>query len=288
MVQASDGDDPRVLVSTGWLAARLNDPDLRIIDATWFLGGERDAHGEYLAAHIPGARFWDLDQIADPRSDLPHMAPPPELFVSRMREMGIGDGQQVVVYDNSPLHSAARVWWTFKLMGKENVAVLDGGLARWQAEGRALESGASTLRERHINVQRRAELVSDVTRVASASKLGDHEIVDARAPERFRGEAPEPRPGLRAGHIPGARNLPFGRLYAEDGGLKPAAELRAEFQAAGVDLSRPVITTCGSGVTAASLFLALDRIGHRDHSLYDGSWAEWGSFPDLKIATGDA
>lgn len=288
MTQTTDSDDPRVLVSTEWLAAHLNDPDLRIIDATWFLEPGRDARAEYMDAHIPGARFFDLDEISDKRSELPHMAPQPEMFISRMRAMGIGDGHQVVVYDNSPVHSAARVWWTFKLMGKADVAMLDGGFAKWQAEGRAIEDMPPILRDRHITVSRQAGLVRDVTQVAAASKLASHEIVDARAEARFRGEAAEPRPGLRAGHIPGSKNLPFCRLYNGDGTLKSPDALRAEFQAAGVDLAKPIITSCGSGVTAASLFLALDRIGHRDHSLYDGSWAEWGSFPDLKIATGDA
>lgn len=281
-------DDPKTLISTDWLAAHLNDPDLRILDATWFLDPERDPRQEYNDAHIPNARFFDVDEISDTRSNLPHMAPQPEKFISRMRAMGIGDGHQVVIYDNSPLHSAARVWWLFRLMGKTDVAVLDGGFAKWQAEGREIEDMPPITRDRHMTVQRQAGLVRDVTQVAAASKLGDHEIIDARAPERFRGEAAEPRPGLRAGHIPGAKNLPFGRLFNQDGTMKPVDELRAEFEAAGVDLSRPAITTCGSGITAAVLFLALERIGHRDHSLYDGSWAEWGSFPDLDVATGDA
>ena len=288
MSRVSDSDDPKVLVSTGWLAEHLRDPDLRIIDATWFLEPGRDAHAEYLAAHIPGARFFDLDAISDQRSALPHMAPTPEQFVSRVRAMGIGDGHQVVIYDNSPLHSAARVWWTFRLMGLNNVAMLDGGLPKWLAEGRPVDALPPQVRDRHLNVQRRPDLVRDVTQVAAASKLGDHEIIDARPLARFRGEVAEPRPGLRSGHIPGSKSLPFGQLYAADGTLKPVPELRAVFEGAGVDLSRPAITTCGSGVTAASLFLALERIGHKDHSLYDGSWAEWGSFPDLKIATGDA
>ncbi|SNR53829.1 3-mercaptopyruvate sulfurtransferase [Paracoccus sediminis] len=282
-------DDPKTLVSTDWLAAHLNDPDLRILDASWHMpAAGRDARAEYDAAHIPGARFFDIDAISDTRSALPHMAPPVEMFVSRMRAMGVGDGHQVVVYDNSDVRSAARVWWTFRLMGKTNVAVLDGGFAKWQAEGRAVEDMAPVLRDRHITVQRQAGLVRDVTQVALASKLGDHQIVDARAPERFRGEAAEPRPGLRSGHIPGARNVPFGRLLNADGTMRAPDALRTEFEAAGVDLKKPVITSCGSGVTAAVLALALERIGHRNHSLYDGSWAEWGSFPDLPIATGDA
>lgn len=282
-------DDPKTLVSTGWLADHLNDPDLRLIDASWHMPATgRDARAEYMDAHIPGARFFDIEAISDSRSALPHMAPPVELFISRMRAMGIGDGHQIVIYDNSDVRSAARVWWTFRLMGKADVAVLDGGFAKWQAEGREIEDMPPMLRDRHITVQRQAGLVRDVTQVAAASKLRDHEIIDARAPERFRGEVAEPRPGLRAGHIPGARNLPFGRLFNDDGTMKDPDALRAEFQAAGVDLSKPAITSCGSGVTAAILSLALERIGHRNHSLYDGSWTEWGSFPDLEIATGDA
>ncbi|SIS53629.1 3-mercaptopyruvate sulfurtransferase [Paracoccus saliphilus] len=282
-------DDPKTLVSTEWLARHLNDPDLRVIDASWHMpAAGRDARAEYDGAHIPGARFFDIEAISDKRSELPHMAPPVEMFISRMRAMGVGDGHQVVVYDNSDVRSAARVWWTFRLMGKTDVAVLDGGFAKWQAEGRPIEDMPPVLRDRHITVQRQAGLVRDVTQVAAASKLGDHEIIDARAPERFRGEADEPRPGLRAGHIPGSTNLPFGRLLNKDGTMKDPEAIRAEFEAAGVDLSKPAITSCGSGVTAAILSLALERIGHRNHSLYDGSWTEWGSFPDLEIATGDA
>lgn len=282
-------DDPKTLVSTDWLAAHLDDPDLRIIDGSWHMAASgRDARAEYEAAHIPGARFFDIDAIADTRSELPHMAPPPELFVSRLRAMGIGDGHQVVVYDNADTHSAARVWWTFRLMGKTDVAMLDGGFAKWQAEGRPVEDLPAITRDRHMTVQRQAALVRDVTQVAAASKLRDQQIVDARPPGRFAGTDPEPRPGLRAGHIPGARNVPASKLYAADGTMKPVADLRAAFESAGVDLSRPVITTCGSGITAASLALALERIGKRDWSLYDGSWTEWGSYPDLKIETGDA
>lgn len=282
-------DDARVLVSTDWLAARLDDPQLRVLDASWHMPASgRDARAEFEAAHIPGARFFDIDAISDTRSALPHMAPPPEIFASRVRALGVGDGQQVVIYDDSAVRSAARAWWTFRLMGYRDVAVLDGGLGKWRAEGRALDSQPATIRDRHLTPRRQPDLVCDVTQVARAAKLGDPQIVDARAPERFRGEAPEPRPGLRAGHIPGSLNLPFGRLLNEDGTLKAPDDLREAFAQAGVDLARPVITTCGSGVTAAILFLALERIGHQNHALYDGSWTEWGSFPDLTIATGDA
>ncbi|MBW7055262.1 3-mercaptopyruvate sulfurtransferase [Paracoccus bogoriensis] len=282
-------DDPRVLVSTDWLAARLDDPQLRVLDASWHMPASgRDARAEFEAAHIPGARFFDIDAISDTRSALPHMAPPPETFASRVRALGVGDGQQVVIYDDSAVRSAARAWWTFRLMGYRDVAVLDGGLGKWRAEGRALDSQPAMIRDRHLTPRRQPDLVCDVTQVARAAKLGNPQIVDARAPERFRGEAPEPRPGLRAGHIPGSLNLPFGRLLNQDGTLKAPGDLRKAFTDAGVDLARPVITTCGSGVTAAILFLALERIGHQNHALYDGSWTEWGSFPDLTIATGDA
>lgn len=280
-------DDPKTLVSTAWLAAHRSDPDLRVIDASWYLpDAGRDAKAEYKAAHIPGARFFDIDEITDNRSNLPHMAPPPEKFVSRMRAMGIGDGHQVVVYDGSGLFSAARVWWTFRLMGKTDVAVLDGGFPKWQAEGREVEDMPPVLRDRHITVSRQHALVKDVTQVAHAAKLGEAEIIDARSAARFKGEAPEPRPGLRAGHIPGSKNVPYASLLNPDGTMKPVADLRAVFEAAGVNLSRPAITSCGSGVTAAILSLALERMGHKNHALYDGSWAEWGMYEDLAVEKG--
>ena len=283
----SPQDDPKTLVSTDWLARHLRDPDLRVLDASWFLPGvERDAKAEYEAAHIPGARFFDINEIADLRSDLPHMAPPPEKFISRMRAMGVGDGHQVVVYDSAGIFSAARVWWTFRLMGKTDVAVLDGGFPKWQAEGREIEDMAPVMRDRHMTVSRQNHLVKDVTQVAHAAKLGEAEIIDARAAARFRGEVAEPRPGLRAGHIPGAKNLPFAGVLNTDGTMKDPAELQAVFHAAGVDLKKPVITSCGSGITAAVLSLALERIGHRNHALYDGSWAEWGMYDDLRVETG--
>ncbi len=280
-------DDPRTLVSTDWLAAHLKDPDLRILDASWYMPAHnRDGRAEYAAGHIPGARFFDIDEISDQRSPLPHMAPPPEKFISRMRAMGVGDGHQVVVYDGAGLFSAARVWWTFRLMGKLDVAVLDGGLPKWRAEGREIEDMPPIARDRHMTVSRQNHLVKDVTQVAHAAKLGEAEIVDARPAARFRGEAPEPRPGLRSGRIPGSRSVPFSTLLNGDGTMKPLPETRAVFEAAGVDLTKPVITLCGSGVTSAILSLALERLGHRNHSLYDGSWAEWGMYEDLEVEKG--
>lgn len=282
-------DDPASLVSTDWLEAHLRDPDLRILDGSWFLPHmERDAKATYAGKHIPGARFFDIDDIADKRSGLPHMAPPVEMFISRMRAIGVGDGHQVVVYDQAGICSAPRVWWTFRLMGKTDVAVLDGGLPKWEAEGRPLENIPPTIRDRHMTAQRQPERVKDVTQVAHASKLGDFEIVDARCANRFAGQADEPRPGLRKGHIPGSRNVPWDSLLTPAGTMKSPDELRAAFVAAGVDLGKPAITSCGSGVSAAILALALERIGKTDWSLYDGSWAEWGMFNDFKVATGEA
>jgi len=282
-------DDPKTLVSTDWLAKHLKDPDLRVLDGSWYMPADgRDPQAEYSACHIPGARFFDIDEISDARSSLPHMAPSIEKFMSRMRAMGVGDGHQIVVYDGSGLMSAPRVWWMFKLMGQENVAVLDGGMPKWLAEGRPTEDMPPIPRDRHMTVRFQNHLVRDVTQVAHASKLGTPQIVDARSTERFRGDAPEPREGLRAGHIPKSRNVPFGTLLNADKTMKSLDETRAIFEAAGVDLNLPIITSCGSGVTAAVLALALERLGHHEWALYDGSWTEWGMFPTVPIATGDA
>ena len=282
-------DDPKTLVSTEWLQAHLKDPDLRILDGSYYLPQMgRDPRAEYDIAHIPNARFFDIDDVADHGSDLPHMVPPVEKFMSRMRAMGVGDGHQIVVYDGMGLFSAARVWWLFKLMGQNNIAVLDGGLPKWQAEGRPIEDMSPVIRDRHMTVRRQNLMVKDVTQVSAAAKLGDYEIVDARPPGRFRGEDPEPRPGLRLGHIPGSKNVCFKDLLNADQTLKNNDEIRQSFENAGVDLNKPIITTCGSGVTAAVLSLGLERIGKTDHSLYDGSWSEWGMFPTVPVATGDA
>ena len=281
--------DPNLLVSTDWLAERLTAPDIRILDASYFLPGDpRNAKEGYAKAHIPGARFFDIDEISDSHSPLPHMLPPVEKFVSRVRKMGIGDGHRVIVYDQAGLFSAARVWWTFRVFGHQDVAVLDGGLPKWLAEGRPVDDEEPDPRERHFTGRRNAAMVRDVTQIAGAAKLRGEQIVDARAAARFRGEAPEPRPGLRAGHIPGSRNVPFTTLLNPDGTMKHIDETRAIFEAAGVDLKRPVVTSCGSGVTAAVLTLALHRMGHTRNALYDGSWVEWGSYPDLAVETGSA
>jgi thiosulfate/3-mercaptopyruvate sulfurtransferase len=276
--------DPSCLVSTDWLSRHLDAPDVRVVDGSHHLGGAgRDARAEYEAEHIPGAVFFEIDDISDSASSLPHMVPSSEKFASRVRKLGLGDGNRIVIYDNSDLWSAARVWWMFRLFGHEDVAVLDGGLAKWKSEGRALDDMPPVPRERHFTPRRDATLIRDVTDVARASKLGDQQIVDARAPGRFNGTEPEPREGLRSGHIPGSINVCYRDLL--DGGvLKPEAELRAIFNEAGIDFSRPVITTCGSGITAAVIGLALHRIGHRDWGLYDGSWTEWGAFEELPVA----
>ncbi|SOH95289.1 thiosulfate/3-mercaptopyruvate sulfurtransferase [Monaibacterium marinum] len=275
------------LVSVEWLAKHIGAPDLRILDASWYLPAEgRDPKAEYEAEHIPGARFFDIEEISDSASDLPHMAPPVEKFISRMRAMGIGDGHRVVVYDSSGLFSAARVWWMFRLMGKMDISVLDGGLPAWKAAGHDVDDEPPLLRDRHFTARRDGSKVRDVTQVAAQVKLGQEQIVDARSPARFRGDEPEARAGLRAGHIPGSLNVYYKDVLTADGHIKSEDELRAVFTAAGVDADKPIITTCGSGVTAAILSLALSVIGHRQVALYDGSWAEWGMYPDLKVSQG--
>ncbi|MEM6906572.1 MAG: 3-mercaptopyruvate sulfurtransferase [Pseudomonadota bacterium] len=275
------------LVSTEWLAERLGAPDIRIVDASYHLPDTgRDAKAEYAAGHLPGARFFDIDEIADAKSPLPHMLPPTEKFVARVRAMGIGDGHRVIVYDQTGLFSAARVWWMFRLFGHGDVAVLDGGLPKWQAEGHPVEDEPVDPRERHFTGRRNQGMVRDVTQIAGSAKLRSELIVDARSPGRFRGDEPEPRAGLRAGHIPGAKNVHYRSLLNDDQTMKSPEETREIFEAAGVDLSQPIVTSCGSGVTAAILTLALTRMGHTRNALYDGSWVEWGAYPDLAVETG--
>lgn len=279
--------DPTLLVSTDWLAERLNAPDVRILDASMYLPNDgRNGRELYDQAHIPGARFFDIDDVSDSHSPLPHMLPPVEKFVSRVRKMGIGDGHRIIVYDQQGIYSAARVWWMFRLFGHEDVAVLDGGLPKWQAEDHPVDDIDPDPRERHYTGRRNASMVRDVTQMARAVKLRDEQIVDARAAARFRGEAEEPRKGLRSGHIPGSMNVPFQDLLNEDQTMKSVEETRAIFEAAGVDLTKPITTSCGSGVTACVLTLALHRMGHTRNAVYDGSWVEWGAYSDLAVETG--
>jgi thiosulfate/3-mercaptopyruvate sulfurtransferase len=278
------------LAQTDWLAAHLHAPGLVVVDGSLHLPHMgRDAKAEFATQHIPGALFFDIDEIADRSTPLPHMLPPADIFARRMKEMGIGDGMQVVAYDSEGIYSAARVWWMFRAMGHQEVRVLDGGLKKWKAEGRPLEDGPAGPRSaRHFTARLNAELIRDAAEVKSLIGSRTVQIVDARAAARFEGRAPEPRAGLRSGHIPGARNVPFTDLLNADGTLKAAAELRAVFAAAGVDLARPVVASCGSGVTAGVIALALATLGRSDAAIYDGSWSEWGADHGLPIATGPA
>jgi len=281
-------DDPNTLVSTQWLKANQQNPNVRILDASWHMPSDgRDASNEFVNGHILNARFFDIDDISDHRSTLPHMVPPVEKFMSRVRALGVGDGHQIIVYDTKGLFSAARVWWLFRLMGHTSVAVLDGGLPKWIADGNPLSTTSPVIRDRHMTVKQQLQMVRDVTQVAHAAKLNDHEIIDARSGTRFIGEAPEPRTDLRSGHIPNSKNLPFTKVLNTDHTMKTVPELTKVFKNAGIDLNKPAITTCGSGITAAVLSLALQRVGKTDHALYDGSWTEWGQFPTLNIATGE-
>ena len=276
------------IVSTEWLADHLGSPDIAIIDASWHLPtANRDAKKEFAAAHIPGAQFFDIDELSDTASSLPHMLPSPERFSSRMRRMGIGDGKRIVAYDSVGLFSAARAWWMFKVFGHDDVAVLDGGLKKWLAEGRATEDGPALPRqERHFTARFKGSMVKDMKDVAAALKSGAAQLADARSGTRFRGEEAEPRPGVRAGHMPGASNVHYASLLNPDGTLKSPPEIEASFAAAGIDPSKPVITSCGSGITAAILSLGLTLTGNRDHALYDGSWTEWGGNPDNSVIAG--
>jgi thiosulfate/3-mercaptopyruvate sulfurtransferase len=271
------------LVSTDWLAERLGAPRLRIVDATWFMPGQGDAHAAYLRAHIPGAVFFDIDEVADKASGLPHMLPAPEAFAEAVSRLGIADDDHVVTYGVA----GPRVWWSFRAMGHDDVSVLDGGLGKWTAEGRPIESGELPPHPARFTARYRPELVADFDRVAAALQAGGP-VVDARPGERFRGEAPEPRPGLKSGHMPGAKSLPSGQLFNADGTFRLEAETTAALAEQGLLDGQAPIATCGSGVTAAMLALALARAGRWDAAVYDGSWTEWGGRDGAPVATGAA
>ena len=274
------------LVTTSWLAANLGADDLAIVDCTFFMPSDgRDAEAEFRAVHIPGARFLDIDTVADTSNPAPHMLPSARQFAAAMSALGVGSGERIVVYDNSPYRTAARGWFMLRHFGAERVAILDGGLQKWTREGRPLESGEARPRQARFDaVERAGEVVDKQTLVAEA----DLPIADARGRARFEGSEPDPRPGIASGHIPGARNLPFAALYREDGTLKSDDALRQAFEESGIDPSEPFVATCGSGVTANSLIFAARRLGGRGHKLYDGSWSEWGADPATPKAMGPA
>lgn len=277
------------LVSTEWLAAEVGAPDLRVVDASYHLPDDgRDARAEYLAGHIPGAVFMDLAEIADSDNPVPGMLPPAHKLASRMQSLGIGDGNRVVIYDDSSHHSAARAWWMLRTFGVPEVALLDGGLAKWKEEGRPLEAGMRQVRSGHFTPRFEGRALAGKSQMGDMVKAGTHEIVDARSAERFAGEKPEPRPGVEPGHIPGSKSLPQSRLFNADNSWKRGDALRAAFDEAGVDLAKPMVTTCGSGVTAAVLLFGAGLIGKDDVALYDGSWAEWGADPATPKAKGAA
>jgi thiosulfate/3-mercaptopyruvate sulfurtransferase len=274
------------LVSTEWLASRINAPDVRVADASWYLPqAKRDPRAEYAAAHIPRAVFFDIEDLSDEKNPLPHMLAPAPKFASRMRKLGLGDGNLIVVYDSAGIYSSPRAWWMLRAMGHEDVAVLDGGLPKWRREGRPLEDMSAQPFARHFTARPNNALIRDFRQMTANLERNEARVLDARGVPRFKGLEPEPRAGVRSGHIPGSINVPYTVLTTPDGTLKSPDELRRLFASHGVGLHDPVVTSCGSGITAAILMLALAVAGADDIALYDGSWAEWGA-SEAPVETG--
>lgn len=273
------------LVSTDWLAKHLDAPDVRVADASWYLPeAHRDARAEYRSAHIPRAVFFDIDDLSDEKSPLPHMLPSEVKFGSRMRKLGLGDGHLIVVYDGAGVYSSPRAWWMLRAMGHDEVVVLDGGFPKWRREGRPVEDLLPSPSRRHFTPRPNLALVRNFAQMHANLESGSEQVVDARGAARFFAREPEPRPGVSGGHIPGSFNVPYSEIVSADGTMKTKEALVQLFRDRGIDLARPVVTTCGSGITAAIDLLALSLLGAKDNGLYDGSWAEWGGRPDAPKA----